>query len=126
LEWRWNGLLTSNIFTSYGDGSNVQGIMGQDRVNLAGLIIENQTIGLATTESTSFSNDVVDGILGLAYNSITCVPGTLTPMDNLIQQKLIQSPLFSVWLGRSSEGGGGGEFCFFCLFVAALHHATPP
>ncbi|GJJ73724.1 hypothetical protein EMPS_06082 [Entomortierella parvispora] len=92
---------------SYGDGSNVQGIMGQDRVNLAGLTIENQTIGLANTESTSFSNDVVDGILGLAYNSISCVPGTLTPMDNLIQQKLIQSPCFSVWLGRSTEGGGG-------------------
>ncbi|KAG0324033.1 hypothetical protein BGZ99_002274 [Dissophora globulifera] len=92
---------------SYGDGSAVEGIVGQDRVNLAGLVIENQTIGLATTESTSFSNDVVDGILGLGYNSICAVPGTLTPMDNLIKQNLIQSPCFSVWLGRSTEGGGG-------------------
>ncbi|KAG0246899.1 hypothetical protein BGX31_005387 [Mortierella sp. GBA43] len=92
---------------SYGDGSMVTGILGQDRVNLAGLVIENQTIGLATVESTSFSNDVVDGILGLGYNSICSVPGTLTPMDNLIKQKLIDSPCFSVWLGRSTEGGGG-------------------
>ncbi|KAF8940549.1 hypothetical protein BGZ58_005883 [Dissophora ornata] len=92
---------------SYGDGSAVEGIMGQDRVNVAGLVIEEQTIGLATTESTSFSSDVVDGILGLAYNSICSVPGTLTPMDNLIKHKLIQSPCFSVWLGRSTEGGGG-------------------
>ena len=31
----------------YGDGSRVEGILGQDRVNLAGLVIENQTFGLA-------------------------------------------------------------------------------
>lgn len=75
--------------------------MGQDRVNIAGLVIENQTFGLALRQSTSFSNDVVDGILGLAYNSISCVPGTLTPMDNLVKQNLIQSPVFRY--------GGGGE-----------------
>ncbi|KAF9173372.1 hypothetical protein BGX20_003380 [Mortierella sp. AD010] len=91
----------------YGDGSQVHGILGQDRVNVAGLVIENQTIGLATSESVAFSSDVVDGILGLAFNSISCVPGTLTPMDNMIKQKLIESPCFSVWLGRSTEGGGG-------------------
>ncbi|KAK3810808.1 MAG: aspartic peptidase domain-containing protein [Benniella sp.] len=92
---------------TYGDGSTVTGIIGQDRVNVAGLVIENQTIGLATVESTSFSNDVVDGILGLAYGSICSVPGTVTPMENLIKQKLIETPCFSVWLGRSTEGGGG-------------------
>ncbi|KAF9989789.1 hypothetical protein BGZ75_004966 [Mortierella antarctica] len=92
---------------SYGDGSRVEGILGQDRVNIAGLVIENQTFGLALRQSASFSNDIVDGILGLAYNTISCVPGTLTPMDNLVKQNLIQSPVFSVWLGRSTEGGGG-------------------
>ncbi|KAF9940635.1 hypothetical protein BGZ65_006478 [Modicella reniformis] len=92
---------------TYGDGSTVTGILGQDRINIAGLVIENQSIGLATIESTTFNNDVVDGILGLAYNSICSTPGTLTPMDNLIKQKLIESPCFSVWLGRSTEGGGG-------------------
>lgn len=78
----------------YGDGSKVEGILGQDRLNLAGLVIENQVFGLATQESTSFNNDVVDGILGLGYNSISCVPGTLTPVDNLIEQKLIEEPVF--------------------------------
>ncbi|KAF9380264.1 hypothetical protein CPB97_008483 [Podila verticillata] len=92
---------------TYGDGSKVEGILGQDRLNLAGLVIENQVFGLATQESTSFNNDVVDGILGLGYNSISCVPGTLTPVDNLIEQKLIEEPVFSVWLGRATEGGGG-------------------
>ncbi|KAF9438335.1 hypothetical protein BGZ76_008618 [Entomortierella beljakovae] len=91
----------------YGDGSQVRGILGQDRVNVAGMVIENQTFGLATVESTSFSHDVVDGILGMAYNTICSVPGTPTVMDNLISQKLIESPMFSVWLGRSIEGGGG-------------------
>ncbi|KAG0204511.1 hypothetical protein BGX28_003559, partial [Mortierella sp. GBA30] len=91
----------------YGDGSRVEGILGHDRVNIAGLVIEDQTFGLATRQSTSLSNDVVDGILGLGYNTISCVPGTLTPMDNLVKQNLIKSPVFSVWLGRSTDGGGG-------------------
>lgn len=81
-------------FIRYGDGSKVEGILGKDRLNLAGLVIENQVFGLATQESTTFNNDVVDGILGLGYNSISCVPGTLTPMDNLIEQKLIEEPVF--------------------------------
>ncbi|KAF9922110.1 Vacuolar protease A [Linnemannia zychae] len=92
---------------SYGDGSAVRGFFGQDRVNLGGLVIEDQTVGLATLQTMSFSNDVIDGILGLGFNTISCMPGTLTPMDNLIKQKLIQEPIFSVWLGRSTEGGGG-------------------
>ncbi|KAF9542608.1 Vacuolar protease A [Mortierella hygrophila] len=92
---------------SYGDGSAVKGFLGQDRVNLGGLVIEDQVIGLATAQSMSFSNDVIDGILGLGFNSISSMPGTLTPMDNMIKQNLIQSPIFSVWLGRSTEGGGG-------------------
>ncbi|KAF9341299.1 aspartic peptidase domain-containing protein [Linnemannia elongata] len=92
---------------SYGDGSAVKGFFGQDRVNVGGLVIEDQVIGLATAQSMSFSNDVIDGILGLGFNSISCMPGTLTPMDNMIKQNLIQSPIFSVWLGRSTEGGGG-------------------
>ncbi|KAF9130097.1 Vacuolar protease A [Mortierella sp. 14UC] len=92
---------------SYGDGSAVRGFLGQDRVNVGGLVIEDQVIGLATAQSLSFSNDVIDGILGLGFNSISCMPGTLTPMDNMIKQNLIQAPIFSVWLGRSTEGGGG-------------------
>ncbi|KAF8986288.1 hypothetical protein BGZ46_006910 [Entomortierella lignicola] len=99
--------LKGKFSIGYGDGSQAQGILGQDRVNVAGLVIEDQTIGLATTESASFSSDVVDGILGLAFNTISSVPGTLTPVDNMIKQKLIASPCFSVWLGRSTEGGGG-------------------
>lgn len=79
---------------SYGDGSAVRGFLGQDRVNIGGLVIEDQIIGLATAQSISFSNDVIDGILGLGFNSISCMPGTLTPMDNMIKQNLIQSPIF--------------------------------
>ncbi|KAF9582158.1 Type I transmembrane sorting receptor, partial [Lunasporangiospora selenospora] len=78
----------------YGDGSRVQGVLGQDTVYVAGLKIENQVFGIATRLSTSFSNDVIDGILGLGYNTIACVPGTKTVMDNLIEQKLIKEPIF--------------------------------
>lgn len=84
----------TNVQRSYGDGSAVKGFFGQDRVNVGGLVIEDQVIGLATAQSMSFSNDVIDGILGLGFNSISCMPGTLTPMDNMIKQNLIQSPIF--------------------------------
>lgn len=95
----------------YGDGSTARGILASDTVDLGGLTILNQTINLATKESHSFDSDPIDGLLGLGFNSITTVSGVKTPVDNLIGQGLISSPVFSVWLGKS-KNGGGGEFLF--------------
>jgi hypothetical protein len=96
---------------SYGDGSTAGGILGKDTVNLGGLAIKGQTIELANKESSSFSSDVIDGLLGLGFNTITTVAGIKTPVDNLISQGLISSPVFGVYLGKASKSGGG-EYIF--------------
>jgi hypothetical protein len=85
--------------------------LAYDTVNLGGLSIKKQSIELAKTESSSFTNNPVDGLLGLGFNTITTVAGIKTPVDNLISQGLISSPVFGVYLGKASKGGGG-EYIF--------------
>ncbi|KAI9257908.1 rhizopuspepsin precursor-like protein [Sporodiniella umbellata] len=96
---------------SYGDGSSAGGILGKDTVNLGGLSIKGQTIELAKTEASSFQSGPSDGLLGLGFDSITTVRGVKTPVDNLISQGLISNPVFGVYLGKASNGGGG-EYIF--------------
>jgi hypothetical protein len=95
----------------YGDGSTASGILGTDTVNLGGLDIKKQTIELAKRESRQFASDPIDGLMGLGFNTITTVSGVKTPVDNLISQGLISSPVFGVWLGKA-KNGGGGEYIF--------------
>lgn len=80
-------------------------------VDLGGLMITGQTINMASSISSQFQNSVIDGLLGLAFDTITSVPGVRTPVDNLISQNLISSPVFGVFLGKQSNGGGG-EYVF--------------
>jgi len=88
-------------------------VLATDTVNLGGIIIKKQTIGLATNESDQFASDVVDGLLGLGFNTLTTVSGVKTPVDNLISQKLIKQPIFSVFLNKQANGGPtGGEYIF--------------
>ncbi|ORZ07621.1 rhizopuspepsin 4 precursor [Absidia repens] len=96
---------------SYGDGSNAKGVTGLDTVNLGGLEIKQQRIELAESESDQFQKGATDGLLGLGFNSISTVSGTKTPVDNLIEQGLIKNPVFGVFLGKASKGGGG-EYLF--------------
>ncbi|CAO3619087.1 unnamed protein product [Cunninghamella blakesleeana] len=96
---------------SYGDGSNASGVTGIDTVNLGGLVIKDQRIELAKQESDSFQKGPADGLVGLAFNHIATVSGTKTPVDNLIEQKLISEPIYGVWLGKQ-KNGGGGEYLF--------------
>lgn len=96
---------------TYGDGSNAGGILARDVVTLVSLAIQNQTIELALSESSQFRNDPVEGVFGLAFNDISTVAGTRTPVDNLISQGLIDQPIFSVSLGKASKRAPS-EFLF--------------
>lgn len=96
---------------SYGDGSTASGVLAKDTVTLGGLAIKGQIIELAKRESSSFASDPIDGLLGLGFNTITTVAGIKTPVDNLISQGLISSPVYGVHLGKASQGGGG-EYLF--------------
>jgi hypothetical protein len=86
------------------------------------LTIKKQAIQLATQESASFSNDPMDGILGLAFPSAASVKGIKTPISNLIASKKMTKPVFGVWLGNDKEGGGGGKsMCQKRYKIAQIH-----
>ncbi|KAH8670926.1 aspartic peptidase domain-containing protein [Xylariales sp. PMI_506] len=77
---------------SYGDGSSASGDCGSDVVSIGGLSIQNQTVELAKTMSSAFSDGTSDGLLGLAFSSINTVEKNgkadpqKSPVDNMIAQ----------------------------------------
>jgi len=53
-----------------------------------------------------------DGIMGLGYDTIS-VAGVVPPFYNMINEGLLNEPVFSFWLGRAADGGiTGGELIF--------------
>ncbi|CDO69152.1 hypothetical protein BN946_scf185042.g54 [Trametes cinnabarina] len=60
---------TFNI--EYGDGSTVSGPVYTDTVTVAGVTVKNQYFSPVTTLSSSFADDPIDGLLGLAYPEIS-------------------------------------------------------
>ncbi|EIW62808.1 acid protease [Trametes versicolor FP-101664 SS1] len=55
----------------YGDGSTVSGPIYTDTVAVAGITAKTQYFSPVTTLSSSFADDPIDGILGLAYPAIS-------------------------------------------------------
>ncbi|KGL81360.1 Gastricsin [Tinamus guttatus] len=91
----------------YGSGS-LTGIFGYDTVTIQDVSITNQEFGLSETEpGTSFLYSEFDGILGLAYPSLSA-GGATTVMQGLLQENLLDEPLFSFYLS-GQEGTDGGE-----------------
>lgn len=93
---------------SYGDGSSASGDIYNDSVAVAGITIPGQAVECAKKLSSSFLSDGGnDGLLGLAWPSINTVEphSVKTPVENMIEQKLIEQPLFTVKLGHGTEPG---------------------
>jgi len=92
----------------YGSGS-LTGFLSQDTVNIAGLNVMNQAFAEAMNEpGNAFTNAAFDGILGMAYDSISV--DRATPVwYNLISQGLVAQPLFTFWLDKWQQGTTGGE-----------------
>nr|XP_013052035.2 gastricsin isoform X4 [Anser cygnoides] len=94
----------------YGTGS-LTGIFGYDTVTVQGLSVTNQEFGLSETEpGTNFVYSPFDGILGLAFPSLSA-GGATTVMQSMLQQNLMDSPIFSFYLS-GQEGSQGGELVF--------------
>ncbi|KAI1315449.1 hypothetical protein EDD11_000782 [Mortierella claussenii] len=97
---------------SYGDGSTASGILGTDKVSVGGVAVE-QTIGLATMESSQFASSPADGLFGLGFNTIESVSGVKTFLDNAIKAGVLAKPVVSVFLPSVRRNGGvGGEYLF--------------
>ncbi|OJT11687.1 Aspartic protease [Trametes pubescens] len=66
------GVKKSGTFSiEYGDGSTVSGPIYTDTVAVAGITAKTQYFSPVTTLSSSFADDPIDGILGLAYPAIS-------------------------------------------------------
>jgi phytepsin len=89
----------------YGSGA-CSGFMSQDKVSVGGLVA-NTTFAEVTKEpGIAFIAAQFDGILGLAFASIA-VTGATPWWYHVVDQKLVDEPVFAFYLNR--QAGGDGE-----------------
>ncbi|KAK6470492.1 pepsin A-like [Huso huso] len=92
------------VAIQYGTGA-MTGILGYDTVTIGSIVDKSQVFGLSETEPGSFLYYVAfDGILGLAYPSISS-SGATPVFDNIMNQGLVSQDLFSFYLSRDSQAG---------------------
>ncbi|CAF9917474.1 MAG: Vacuolar protease A [Gomphillus americanus] len=93
----------SDFEITYGSGS-LSGFVSNDIVKIGSLEIKGQDFAEATNEpGLAFAFGRFDGILGLGYDTIS-VNKIVPPFYNLVNQKLIDEPIFSFYLGDAEEG----------------------
>lgn len=86
----------------YGSGS-VEGVLSDDVVRVADLQVRNQTFGEVITETgISWLFAKIDGILGMAYPSIS-VEGVVPVWDNIVKEGLVDQNVFSFYLSNDTE-----------------------
>lgn len=95
----------------YGSGS-LEGYVSQDTLQLGDLIIPKQDFAEATSEpGLAFAFGKFDGILGLAYDTIS-VDKIVPPIYQAINQGLLEKKQFSFYLGDTSKTDNGGVATF--------------
>jgi hypothetical protein len=93
---------------TYSDGSEVSGVTAMDSFTIGGLYTVNQTIGLGLSENGTFAtNNITDGIFGLGFPSLSFTGAPMAPVVQMQKQGVIDEAIVGIWLGRSTQGGGG-------------------
>ncbi|KDQ17045.1 hypothetical protein BOTBODRAFT_30433 [Botryobasidium botryosum FD-172 SS1] len=105
---------TGKQFTlRFGDGSNTVGDLYTDVVSMAGLSVPAQMFGSASNFSDSFTTAASDGLLGMAYPSLTgfhpngkknSKKGSKKArpfFNSLIANNVLASPVFSFYLSNA-------------------------
>lgn len=102
----------SDFEIRYGSGE-LSGYVSKDTVTIGDLTIKNQLFAEATSEpGLAFAFGRFDGILGLGYDTIS-VNGIPPPFYSMLDQKLLDEPVFAFYLGDSAaEGGAPSEAIF--------------
>lgn len=75
-----------------------------DVVSIAGLTITSQAFGSVNSQSDEFGKQPNDGLIGMAFGTIA-QSRQPTFFENLIKERKIAFPLFSVHLSRHEEKG---------------------
>ncbi|KAI8967752.1 endopeptidase [Mycotypha africana] len=90
----------------YGTGS-LEGFISQDVLKVGGIKVENQGFAESVKEpGFTFAFAKFDGILGMGYDTIS-VQHTVPPFYHMVNQDLVDEPLFSFWLADSGDSEGG-------------------
>ena len=109
----------------YGDQSETYGSVGKDTVELAGLTVTSQYIGMPTVVSDSFTSDTwSDGILGLGFKSNSYIAPNKEPsfFENLLGS--LQAPLFTANLKQDTAGNYQFGYIDNTAYSGELHY-TP-
>lgn len=102
----------SEFSIQYGSGS-MEGYISQDILSIGDLVIPKQDFAEATSEpGLAFAFGKFDGILGLAYDTIS-VNHIVPPVYNAINQGLLDSPQVSFYLGDTNKDENDGGVATF-------------
>ncbi|EKM60378.1 uncharacterized protein PHACADRAFT_246257 [Phanerochaete carnosa HHB-10118-sp] len=94
-----SSLKNGTIRIGYGEGSGVSGPIYTDTVIVAGLTATDQYFSPATTISSFFETDPTDGVMGLAYPSLSSFQGQTPFFSTLISQRKVNAGEFGFTLG---------------------------
>jgi len=101
----------------YGTGA-ASGTLGQDTVSFGAagtsqLVVPKTVFGQAKKIDSDLQQDVADGILGLAFQSLA-VDNVVPPLVNAINQNLLDNPYFTVYLQEKGavDNVPGGTFTY--------------
>ena len=95
----------------YGSGS-LSGFVSQDVLRIGDLAVEHQDFAEATSEpGLAFAFGKFDGILGLGYDTIS-VDKIRPPFYNMLDEKLLDEPVFAFYLSDSNDEGAESEVVF--------------
>lgn len=95
----------------YGSGS-LSGFVSQDTLQIGDLKVKGQDFAEATSEpGLAFAFGRFDGILGLGYDTIS-VNKMVHPFYNMLNQNLLDEPVFAFYLGDTNKEGDNSEATF--------------